>query len=273
MDRKEERVNKMSLVKRILNWKRDLPDWRDKRYKDHRLLMAPTPLPSVVDLRPQCSPMEDQGQVGDCTAYAWAGMLEFLELQALNNKIASPEILTPTYTPFSHLFLYYNERLIDGDVGQDAGSQLRTGAQALATYGDCAESTWPADPTKVFIKPSDAAYAEANNHKISVYSRLESPEDYKSCLAEGFPFVFGASLYESFESSAVAATGIVPMPSFNEGVIGGHAILCVGYDETKQVYIVRNSWGPGWGDKGYCYFQAQYLENPDLCSDMWTARK
>jgi|SRR5579864_2658410 len=263
----------MSLLKHIYNWRRDLPDWRDKRYREHRLLGALPPPPPIVDLRQQCSPVEDQGQLGSCTSFAWAGMLEFLELQALNNKVASPEILTPTYTPFSHLFIYYNERFIDGDVSQDGGSQLRTGAQAVATYGDCSEPTWPYQIEQVFVKPSDVAFAEAANHKISVYSRLESAEDYKACLAEGFPFVFGATLYESFESGVIASTGIVPMPSMNESDIGGHAILCVGYDETKQHYIVRNSWGTGWGDKGYCYFPMEYMENPDLCSDMWTARK
>lgn len=256
-----------------LNWKRDLPDFRDKRYRDVRKYsLRAEPLPSMVDLRPKCSPIENQDQLGSCTSFAWAGMLEFLELQALQNKIASPEILGSSYESFSHLFLYYNERLLNGDTKADSGAQLRDGANALATYGDCSELTWAYDESKVFIKPSEQAYNEALNHKISVYYRLESPSDYRHCLFEGFPFVFGATLYESFESATVAKTGIVPLPTLDEGVIGGHALLCVGMDLEKQQYIIRNSWSETWGDKGYCYFPIQYLESPDLCSDMWTAR-
>lgn len=260
-------------IKRILNWHPSLPDIRDKKYKDHRLLCA-APLPPEVDLRPKCGPIENQDQLGSCTSFAWAGMLDFLELQSLNNKVASPEVLNPTtYTPFSHLFLYYNERLIDGDVNSDSGSQLRTGAKALATYGDCSEPTWPYNENQAFTKPSAPAYAEAGNHKISIYSSLESVDDFKHCLADGFPFVGGITVYSSFESPQTAQTGIIPMPSQNDDVEGGHAICIVGYSDKNQWFICRNSWGTDWGDKGYFYLPYSFLGNQDLASDMWTARK
>jgi C1A family cysteine protease len=94
----------------------------------------------------------------------------------------------------------------------------------------------------------------------------------KQCLAAGYPFVFGFSVYSSFESKAVAKTGKVPLPKRNESQLGGHAVMCVGFRDKDQVWIVRNSWGSGWGDKGYCYFPYQYLTDPSLCSDLWTVR-
>lgn len=260
-------------MQHVYNWHRDLPDFRDKKYKAHRLLCA-TLLSSEVDLRPKEGPIENQMNLGSCTSYAWNGLLDFLELQALSNKITSPEILNPTtYTPFSHLFLYYNERLLENSVSYDAGAQLRDGAKALATYGNCAELTWPYDESKAFIKPIDQAYTEALNHKISVYSSLESIDDMKHCLADGFPFVGGITVYSSFESPQVAQTGIVPMPSPDEDVEGGHAICIVGYSDEKQWFICRNSWGDGWGDKGHFYLPYNFLINPDLASDFWTVRK
>lgn len=243
-------------VKRY-NWKPDLPDNRD-----HLFLGGATPLPSMVDLRAQCSPVEDQGQLGSCTGNAWAGMLEFLELKA--------------GTPFqdlSRLFIYYNERVIEGTVKQDAGAQVRDGAKALANTGVCSETLWPYDIARFARKPTKAAFADAATRKISQYMRLNTTDDMQACLAAGFPFVFGFSVYESFESQAVAQTGVVDMPKPGEKLLGGHAVLCVGYDQSTQRFIVRNSWGTGWGQAGVFTIPFDYLANRNLSDDFWTVRK
>lgn len=254
------------------DWKPDLPDHRDLKFG---AVHNPgfVNLPQKVDLRPSMPPVVDQGQTSSCTSNALAAAMGFLELNAITKKIASVEEFDPsTFTPYSRLFIYWNERALEGDTDQDGGAQIRDGVKSLATYGGCKETTWAFDPNLLLQKPVDAAFTEAISHKITSYSRLENTQDMKQCLAAGFPFVFGATIYDSFEGSDVAATGIVPMPDQDEECLGGHAITCVGYDDARQVFIVRNSWGTSWGDHGYCYFPYAYLGNMDLCSDFWTLR-
>lgn len=254
-------------------WVPDLPDFRDIMYKAiHKYSLSE--LPASTDLRSKCSPVENQDQLGSCTSFSLAGAMEFLEEQSLTSNTVSAEILVPkTYTPFSHLFIYYNERVIEGDVMEDGGGQLRDGIKTLATLGGCSEITWPYDESKVFVKPSDASYLEAANHKITSYIRLNSISDMKHCLADGYPFAFGFTVYDSFESPSTAKTGIVEMPSYSDSCVGGHAVLAVGYSDAEQVVIVRNSWGADWGLKGYFKLPYAYISNPDLASDFWTIRK
>jgi C1A family cysteine protease len=94
----------------------------------------------------------------------------------------------------------------------------------------------------------------------------------RSCLAEGFPFVFGFTVYASFESAKVANTGVVPMPVLAEKVLGGHAVLAVGYNDKQKRFLVRNSWGTGWGMSGYFTIPYAYLTDSNLADDMWTIR-
>lgn len=254
-------------------WKPDLPDFRDIHY-NNKHTYAIEQLPISVDLRSKCSPVENQDQLGSCTSFSLAGALEFLEEQALTSKTASAEIFGSAYTVFSHLFIYYNERVMEGDINQDGGGQLRDGIKTLATLGGCSELTWPYDESKVFIKPSATAYIEATSHKITSYIRLDSLSDMKHCLAAGFPFAFGFTVYDSFESPEVAKTGLVPMPNeMTDSCAGGHAVLAVGYDDMEQMMIVRNSWGSGWGLNGYFKLPYAYISNPDLASDFWTIRR
>lgn len=237
---------------RKYHWIRDLPDCRDHIYSIDLLAV-----PDSVDLRSECSPIEDQGRIGSCTGNAIVGAMELLE----NKNKTSPIDL-------SRLFVYYNERAMEGTINQDAGAVIRDGIKSLAINGVCTEQIWPYNVSTFTKKPSKAAYYNALTRKVSDYSRITNDDDRKKCLASGFPFVFGFSVYTSFESESVAKTGVVPFPFPGEKLLGGHAVLAVGYDNTKKWWIVRNSWGSSWGDKGYFYLPYGYQ-----MSDVWTVRR
>src|ERR1035437_745439 len=259
-----------------LNWHPDLPDFRDLKYALHNLKdsLIPVLLPTKVDLRPFCSQVFDQGQYGSCTSQSLAGHLEFLELKEIREKTAAPGEFDPnTFMLFSRLFIYYNERLLENTISSDSGAHIRDGIKSLAQWGDCKEGSWSYMPDNVFTKPSDVAYQEALNHRISTYMRLDSLDDVKHCLNDGYPVSFGFTVFESFESPTVAHTGIVPVPSLDESVVGGHAVLAVGYDDINKWLIVRNSWGSTWGDHGYFYLPYEFVTNKDLSDDYWSIRK
>jgi len=257
---------------RVYNRKPDLADDRDKLYEINEGT-SDQPLPSIVDLRPLCSPVFDQGQVGSCTGNAAAGAFEFLQLKELRTKVVGSEEFDSTkYERASRLFIYYNERRMNGDTGEDAGATLRDAIKSLLYYGACKESTWPYVESQALVQPSEAAYAEAREHKISKYYAFDDLEHIKHSLAAGYPVIFGITLFQSFESDEVAQSGLVPMPRPREKCLGGHALMMVGYDDANQHVIVRNSWGTSWGDKGYFYLPYEYVNNPQLASDFWTVR-
>jgi len=239
-------------------WIPDVPDHRDKYYKTD---LRVGDLPPTVDLSLICPPVEDQGDLGSCTANALTGAMEFLINKDKN-----------TFYHLSRLFLYYNERVIEGSVNEDAGAMIRDGIKTMAKDGVCTEALWPYVIRKFKTKPPSKAYAEAQNHQILTYSRLTGLQDFKACLADGFPVVFGFSVYESFESAQVAKTGTVPMPKKRERLLGGHAVLAVGYNETAKRLLVRNSWGPKWGKNGYFTLPYGFIQNQDLSDDFWTIR-
>lgn len=241
-------------------WTPDLPDQRD--YKFSAIYKIPTKLPSSVDLRAQCSPVEDQGQLGSCTANSLAGALEFLERK---DKIV--------FADLSRLFIYYNERVIEHTVSSDSGAMLRDGIKTLAKQGVCAEAKWPYVITRFTKKPSATCYKQAAAHQITSYQRLSTVDEMRACLADGYPFVFGFTVYESFESAMVARTGKVNLPKSGEKVLGGHAVMAVGYNDKQKRFIIRNSWGPDWGKQGYFTMPYTYLDNRDLSDDFWTIRR
>ena len=144
----------------------------------------------------------------------------------------------------------------------------------MAKRGFCPEELWPYDIRRFADKPPDKCYRAALKDRVSQYLRLDhdSAVPLLTCLASGYPFVFGISVYESFESARVARTGVAPMPGPKEREIGGHAILAVGYDDQQQRFIVRNSWGTTWGMKGYFTLPYAYATNPNLADDFWTIR-
>lgn len=248
----------MKKIERKYGWKPDLPDQRDHLFSVVRKVVGH--LPPRVDLRSGCSRIEDQGQIGSCTANAIVACLEFLEIAE-----------TKSWVDLSRLFLYYKEREMIDAVNEDSGAYLRDGIKVLVKTGTPHEETWPYDESKWKSKPSLKAHMEAEKHKISDYQRLNTLNEMKACLAGGHPFVFGFSVYESFDS--VGRNGIVPMPGPTERMVGGHAVTAVGYDDDKKCLIVRNSWGVGWGDNGYCYMPYEFVTNRNLSDDFWTIRK
>jgi len=219
-------------------------------------------LPSKVDLRPKCPPIENQGSIGSCTANALAGALEFLEL-----KDGAPLV------DLSRLFIYYNERAIEGSVKQDSGAFIRDGIKSLAKQGVCPEKEWPYKVSKFKTKPPVKCYTAAKEHQITSYHRINSLDEMKTCLAAGFPFVFGFTVYEAFESAAVAKSGVLNLPGPSEKVQGGHAVMAAGYDDAQQRFIIRNSWDTDWGMKGYFTMPYDYVDPAkNLADDFWTIR-
>src|SRR6266567_2051153 len=241
-------------------WIPDLPDHRD-------LLFAAAPeqgpLPAWVDLRGGCPPVYDQGNLGSCTANAIAAAYQF-EQRAQK---------APDWVP-SRLFIYYNERVIEHTVDSDSGAMIRDGVKSVAKQGVCPETAWPYLIEMFATRPPIDAYRVALQNRALTYRRVpRSLTQMKGCLAAGAPFIFGFSVYASFESVEVARTGLVPMPGGGEELLGGHAVLAVGYTDATQRFLVRNSWGSGWGRAGYFSMPYAYLLDRGLASDFWTISK
>lgn len=237
-------------------WIPDLPDKRDIPYST---LMKVMELPASVNLTSNCPPMYDQGQLGSCTANAIAGALEF------DQKIAK-------FSP-SRLFIYYNERSIEGTVNSDSGAQIRDGVKSVSSQGACKEDECPYVIANFATKPTPQCYADALTFTATSYYSIDQDiAQFKNCLAEGFPFVFGFTVYDSFESDSVRQSGVLDLPDPSEHALGGHAVLAVGYDDASQRLTVRNSWGTSWGQKGYFTMPYAYIADPNLASDFWTIR-
>jgi C1A family cysteine protease len=258
-----------------LGWIRDLPDHRDLIYSAP--LQHLRALPSHVDLRKQFHVRPyDQGRIGSCTANAIAGAIQFDREHAKQK---------PDFVP-SRLFIYYYERLTERSVPIDSGAQIRDGIKVVAKRGVCAETTWPYDDTpadtetnlfphtsRAIKPPSAEAQHDAEKYKTISYSRVtQSLTQLKGCLADGFPIVFGFSVFDSLYDSQGQPQAVLPLPSGKDAPIGGHAVLAVGYDDGKSLFTIRNSWGTSAQDHGYFYMPYAYLTDPHLASDFWTIR-
>ena len=242
-------------------WIPDLPDHRDFMYAAPLAVLRA--LPAAKDLTGECPPVYDQGELGSCTANAIGAAHQFEQMKQVSKKAFMP----------SRLFIYYNERTMEGTVNEDSGGMIRDGIKSVVKQGACNETDWPYVIGLFTKKPPKPCYTEAMNHQVISYRRVvQSLNQMKGCLASGYPFVFGFSVYESFETSSVAKTGQVPMPRSGEAMLGGHAVAAVGYNDTNQCFIVRNSWGAKWGKQGYCLMPYAYLTDPDLAADLWTIR-
>ncbi|WP_163569114.1 C1 family peptidase [Fodinicola feengrottensis] len=241
-------------------WIPDLPDFRDLEFTVADLVA--TALPASVDLREHCPAVYDQGHLGSCTANAIGGALQFDQIRQQETDFAP-----------SRLFIYYSEREVEGTVGSDSGAMIRDGIKCVNKLGAPPETDWAYDITKFTQKPPQQAYDDAAKHQALKYQRVtQTVDDMKGCLASGLPFVFGFSVYESFESPDVAKTGDAPMPAKGEKLLGGHAVLAVGYDDATSRFLVRNSWGDGWGQQGYFTLPYDYLTHQGLASDFWVVQ-
>jgi C1A family cysteine protease len=239
-------------------WIPQLPDIRDLPTE----APAKAKLPRSVDLStsPHMPPVYEQGMLGSCTAQAVAAVLDF------ENHRQAGRFVTP-----SRLWIYYQERALEGSVAHDNGAQLRDGMKAVTKLGACPETDWPYDPTKWADKPPQKAYRSALRDKALAY---QAPEQklpaLKATLAAGKPVVFGFTVYEAFEGDAVGKSGVLGLPGKGEHAIGGHAVVLVGYDDAAKRFRVRNSWGSGWGQAGYFEMPYAYVTNRSLAADFWT---
>jgi C1A family cysteine protease len=239
----------------MFNVKKDKADSRDYIFKAFPLRGAP----KSVDLRKYCGLVEDQGALGSCTAQATSSAMEML-LSKLNKSVE-----------VSRLFIYYNTRLLEGTVNQDSGAYLRDAVKAANKWGAAEEKLWPYNARKYAVKPDLASYGDANKYKLTTYSRCLNLQAVKNSLALGNPVVAGLLLFSSFLSKYTETTGIVAYPNVKrEYLLGGHAVVIVGYDDATQRVIAKNSWGPGWGDRGYMYIPYPFMDNPTLAQDMWS---
>jgi C1A family cysteine protease len=238
----------------------DIPDQRDYKFAAKTIQV----LPPLVDLRPKCPPVYDQGTLGSCTANAIAAAMEFDRIkQGLKDFIPS------------RLFIYYNERVMEHTINSDSGAMIRDGVKSVNKLGVCPESEWPYVVARFTNRPPARCYREALLDRALSYQRVgQTLGQLRGCLASGFVIILGFTVYESFESQEVANTGVVPMPEQQEAVLGGHAIVCVGYRDSDRKFICRNSWGTGWGidGTGYFYMPYEYLTNSNLSSDFWVVQ-
>jgi C1A family cysteine protease len=214
------------------NWVPDKFDARDYKYQ-----VVSTQSVNKVDLRPYCSPIEQQGRLGSCTGNAIAGAIEYLDKK--NNN----------WIDVSRLYIYYYTRLLEGTINYDSGAYIRTAIKAAYNYGAPQEKLWPYNISKFKIKPTQQAINDGVQRKVTLY---------------------GFYVYSSFQTQAVAKTGIMPYPNISkEYLLGGHAVLLVGYDKTNNYFIARNSWGANWGDKGYFYMPFRVIQNTNMSADFW----
>lgn len=246
---------------RRFGWVPDLPDQRDHLLTPISLTAA-LALPTSADLRPLAGPIFDQGDLGSCTANAVAQhiMMDLAKQQAT--------VITP-----SRLFIYYQERVLENSVHHDAGAYLRDGIKVVAQYGSCLEKDWPYVIRQYAKKPPVTAYNNALQHQALEYLRVTQDKDQlRGCLAAGYPFVFGFSVYESFLTASVESYGDAPLPDPKERLLGGHAVVAVGYNDSTNRFRFANSWGADWGDGGFGTLPYAYLCNSNLADDIWTIR-
>jgi len=274
-----------------MGWLPDYPDFRDytETHKQVKPLFAKTgvvkpgkkKLPGDIDLRPWCSRIEDQGSIGACTAHAGVGLVEYFERKAFNKHIDA-----------SRLFLYKATRNLLHWKG-DTGAFLRTTMAAMVLFGVPPEEYWQYNVEKFDEEPTAFCYAFAQQFQSIQYVRLDPPGmteqelllKAKTYLAAQLPLMFGFTVYSSLAQAR--ESGKIPFPADGEKIVGGHAVDAVGYDDameivnqssdggeirTKGAFLIRNSWGGGWGDNGYGWLPYEYVLR-GLATDWWTLIK
>ncbi len=257
-------------------WIRDLPDQRDYILSDvishisidFKLKRYPkegvSALPTSINLLNTMPDVYDQGQIGSCTGNAIAAVIQY-DLMKQNEYYEVSHTQQP-----SRLFLYYNGRYIEGTQSYDCGAQLRDVMKGAVQYGSVSEQSYSYDLSHVTSCPPGAEYVTAKLHKLMQYASIVQTESViKTVLASNYPIAFGIVVYSSFETDQVTQTGQVPMPTSSDSSIGGHAVVLIGYDDSTQKFLVRNSWGNSWGMNGYFTLPYEYVLSPGLASDFW----
>lgn len=263
-----------------MGWQRDLPDFRDLtsdaenvkslRTKSKRLMRAKKTLAKTVDLREWCSPIEDQEDLGSCTANAGVALLEYFQRRAHGKHLDA-----------SRIFLYKVTRNLLGWQGDD-GAYLRTTMKAMVLFGIPPEEYWPYDPPNFNAEPPAFCYAFGQNYKTLKYYRLDPPGQataktlaaVKESIAGGLPAMFGFTVYSSIPPLG-DGKGEIPFPKRGDRVEGGHAVVAVGYDDRKKIgaetgaLMIRNSWGEEWGVGGYGWLPYAYVSQ-GLAVDFWS---
>jgi C1A family cysteine protease len=227
--------------------------------KDKFLSFNYTPTNTSHDLTTNYKfpPIYNQSTLGSCSANAICAAYCF---DSLNNEC--------NFCP-SRLYLYYKERKMENDIAEDKGAIISDGLNVIHSLGVCSEEKWPYDVSKFADQPPEICDVEAKNHKSIDQRRVACKlNDLKNCIDNKLPFIFGFDVFESFENID-KNNFIMTLPKENEKQLGGHAVLCVGYDDENQLFKIRNSWGEEWGDKGHFYMPYDYITNASLCADFW----
>lgn len=238
-------------------WLPDLPDVRDMFFKAGKVDIPDKALLSNLP------PVFNQYQLGSCTANAVANAHLYCQMKQPGGNQITP----------SRLFIYYNARAVRGWEKVDSGSSIRDAVKQVSKLGTCSEEEWPYIVEKFNKKPGRTCYIKGREYQaLSYYKVPQVLKSMQECLALGFPIVLGISLYESFESEYAYKTGDIVLPNPDEQFLGGHAVLCVGYDNSNERFHMMNSWGVEWGNKGFFTIPYSYLLNKNLASDFWTIR-
>ena len=264
-----------------MGWRRDLPEFRDSGCAGHeglahRRISPPfraatgSVLPASADLRKWCSRVRDQGCAGAAAAHAVAGLLEYFELRAFGHHLE-----------LSTRFLYKVTRDLAGVRG-DVGANLRATLKTLSLVGAPPEAHFRYDPARIDEEPAAFCFAFADRYRTARYFRLDAPSlagdavltNVRKCLAARLPSVFGVPVYSSFPRLG-DGTSEIPYPEKGESQVGGHALVAVGYDDERMVgaeqgaLLVRNSWGAGWGDRGYAWMPYKWVTSR-MAVDFWS---
>ena len=208
----------------------------------------------IVDLRNKMPAIYDQGKIGSCTANSLCSIFEY---DNMNFK-------------GSRLFLYYNERVLINETNEDSGAYIEDGIKSLMKDGICEEKEWAYIIENVLIKPSENAYKKAKNNFVMEAININNDlKTIKEWLDKNEPITIGISIYSNFMNNMSNKSGIISLPTDNDTYIGGHAVVICGYNDYEKKFILRNSWGNYWGDKGYFYLPYEYITDTNLCGDLW----